>query len=124
MRFYTDSRLHAMLETQTIGNGKKKSFWDKAGFPSTAVNGTLGVEVVVNNPWAGSGDMAPFDQCEFGYLCFIRRPNRRAILLAFYLVIDVAAGGTSGWFPDNKGGKPWYDGSLSALFFSTSFPFT
>lgn len=28
----------------------------------------------------------------------------------------MAAGGTSGWFPDGKGGKPWYDGSLSMFF--------
>jgi hypothetical protein len=42
--------------------------------------------------------------------------------LAFYLIIDLAAGGTSGWFPDNKGGKPWYDGSLSmfSFFYSLS----
>ena len=66
MRFYTDSRLHAMLETQTqaqsIGS-KKRSFWDKAGFPLTAVNGSSGAEVVVTNPWADSSYMAPFDQC-------------------------------------------------------------
>jgi beta-glucanase (GH16 family) len=98
MRFYTDSRLHAMLETQTrtqsIG-GKVKSFWEKAGFPLTAINGSSGAEVVVTNPWAGRGPIAPFDQ-------------------SFYLIIDLAVGGTSGWFPDNKGGKPWYDGSLTA----------
>jgi hypothetical protein len=34
----------------------------------------------------------------------------------FYLVIDLAVGGTSGWFPDSVGGKPWYDGSASAFF--------
>jgi hypothetical protein len=67
MRFYTDSRLHAMLETQS--SGKKKSFWDKAGFPLTAVNASSGAEVVITNPWAGSGDMAPFDQCE--HRCFL-----------------------------------------------------
>jgi len=99
MRFYTDSRLHAMLETQVQGQSlgaKKKSFWDKAGFPLTALNGSAGAEVVVTDPWKGSSYMAPFDQ-------------------SFYLIIDLAAGGTSGWFPDNKGGKPWYDGSLSAM---------
>lgn len=68
MRFYTDSRLHTMLETQvqsqSLGS-KKKSFWDKAGFPLTALNGSSGAEVVVTNPWAGSSDMAPYDQCEY-----------------------------------------------------------
>ena len=72
MRFYTDSRLHAMLETQvqaqSIG-AKKRSFWNKAGFPLTAVNGSSGAEVVVTNPWASSSYMAPFDQC--GYLSVI-----------------------------------------------------
>ena len=74
MRFYTDSRLHAMLETQTqtqaIG-AKKKSFWDKAGFPLTAFNGSSGADVVVTNPWVGSGDMAPFDQCEYCCLFYL-----------------------------------------------------
>ena len=33
----------------------------------------------------------------------------------FYLILDLAAGGTSGWFPDNVGGKMWFDGSKSAM---------
>lgn len=32
------------------------------------------------------------------------------------MVIDLAVGGTSGWFPDSVGGKMWYDGSASAFF--------
>lgn len=35
--------------------------------------------------------------------------------LAFYLIIDLAVGGTSGWFPDNVGGKPWFDGDDRAM---------
>ena len=66
MRFYTDSRLQVMVETQvqaqTLG-AKKKSFWDKAGFPVTALNGSTGAEVVVTDPWEGGSYMAPFDQC-------------------------------------------------------------
>jgi hypothetical protein len=68
MRFYTDSRLHAMLETQTKAQSigaKPRSFWDKAGFPLTALNGSSGAEVVVTNPWADSSAMAPFDQCGY-----------------------------------------------------------
>ena len=34
------------------------------------------------------------------------------IVLAFYLILDVAVGGTSGWFPDGSE-KPWLDGSAS-----------
>ncbi|KAF8954790.1 concanavalin A-like lectin/glucanase domain-containing protein [Flammula alnicola] len=48
-------------------------------------------------PVWGRGRAAPFDQ-------------------SFYLIIDLAAGGTSGWFPDNKGRKPWFDGLLSAYY--------
>ncbi|KAF8737453.1 hypothetical protein AX14_012841 [Amanita brunnescens Koide BX004] len=92
MRFYTDSRLNAMLNVRISGKGN--SFWQRGGFPETAQNGSG--KVVVDNPWANSGPSAPFDQ-------------------AFYLIIDLAVGGTSGWFPDNKGGKPWYDGSLTAM---------
>lgn len=33
----------------------------------------------------------------------------------FYLIINLAAGGTSGWFPDGYGNKPWYDGSATAM---------
>ena len=122
MRFYTDSRLHAMLETQvqaqSIG-AKKKSFWDKAGFPLTALNGSSGAEVVVTNPWAGSSYMAPFDQCGYRYATLFMTETEPSLRhLAFYLIIDLAVGGTSGWFPDNKGSKPWYDGSLSMFFFS------
>lgn len=29
--------------------------------------------------------------------------------------MDLAVGGTSGWFPDNVGNKPWFDGSLTAM---------
>ena len=31
--------------------------------------------------------------------------------VAFYLILDVAVGGTSGWFPDGVGGKMWFDSS-------------
>lgn len=86
MRFSVDARTHAMLNLDFT----KNSFFTDGGFPETVQNGT-GQSVVVN-PWAGRGNSAPFDQ-------------------SFYLIIDLAAGGTSGWFPDNVGGKPWFDGS-------------
>ncbi|KAF8634066.1 hypothetical protein AX17_004329 [Amanita inopinata Kibby_2008] len=91
MRFYTDSRIDAMLNLRITS---KNSFWHRGRFPGTAQNGSA--KVAVTNPWADSGPSAPFDQ-------------------PFYLIVDLAVGGTSGWFPDNKGGKPWYDGSLTAM---------
>jgi len=33
---------------------------------------------------------------------------------AFYLIMNVAVGGTNGWFPDGNE-KPWLDGSQSKL---------
>ena len=72
----------------------KNNFFNDGGFPQTVNNGSG--QVVVTNPWAGRGNSAPFDQ-------------------SFYLIIDVAVGGTSGWFPDNVGGKMWFDGSKSAM---------
>ncbi|KAK9387370.1 concanavalin A-like lectin/glucanase domain-containing protein [Lipomyces mesembrius] len=42
----------------------------------------------VSDPWPGDDLQAPFDQ-------------------EFYLILNVAVGGTNGWFPDNQGNKPW-----------------
>lgn len=42
------------------------------------------------------------------------------IPVAFYLILDVAVGGTNGWFPDGGSEKPWLDGSRSKpLLFDT-----
>jgi len=40
------------------------------------------------NPWVGRGNAAPFDQ-------------------EFYIVLNVAVGGTTGFFPDGVANKPW-----------------
>lgn len=53
--------------------------WDLGGFPSS-----------FQNPWVNEPNSAPF--------------NRE-----FYLVLNVAVGGTNGYFPDGVGGKPWAD---------------
>ncbi|KII85577.1 glycoside hydrolase family 16 protein [Plicaturopsis crispa FD-325 SS-3] len=92
MRFYTDSRLNAMLDLRT--RNEKESFWNQAGFPETAQNGSS--KVVINNIYSGGANSAPFDK-------------------SFYLLIDLAVGGTSGWFPDGVDGKPWYDASSTAM---------
>ncbi|KAF9569993.1 hypothetical protein EC968_002352 [Mortierella alpina] len=49
----------------------------------------------VENPWKGS-KTAPFDQ-------------------EFYIIMNVAVGGASGYFPDNVGDKPWSDKSQHAV---------
>ena len=50
----------------------------------------------MENPWAQTGSNAsPFDQ-------------------DFYVVINLAVGGTNGWFKDGRSDKPWLDGSPTA----------
>ncbi|KAJ7740917.1 glycoside hydrolase family 16 protein [Mycena maculata] len=93
MRFYVDTRVHTTLSITTKTN--KQSFWNRAGFPVTAQNGSG--EVVVEKPASYTNINSPFDQ-------------------PFYLIIDLAVGGTSGWFPDEVGNKPWFDGSLTAMY--------
>ncbi|KAI0368577.1 concanavalin A-like lectin/glucanase [Pilatotrama ljubarskyi] len=96
MRFYVDTRLQAMMNLKITGKGGK-DFFKRGNYPATATNGS-NVAVVVENIWEqqGGSAAAPFDQ-------------------EFYLILDLAAGGTSGWFPDNVGNKPWFDGSKSAM---------
>ena len=96
MRFYVDSRLRAMMNIKITGKGGK-SFFDRANYPATAHNNSASI-IAVPNIWqeAGGSPAAPFDQ-------------------KFYLILDLAAGGTSGWFPDNVGGKPWLDNSQIAM---------
>jgi len=59
-------------------------FWELGEFPDT-----------VKNPWVGGERMAPFDQ-------------------KFYFVINLATGGSNGFFPDDTTGptpKPWLNTS-------------
>ncbi|KIK67729.1 glycoside hydrolase family 16 protein [Collybiopsis luxurians FD-317 M1] len=97
MRMYVDSRLQAMLDLDI--KKSKESFFNRAKYPSTAINSSSGDTVAVQNIWeqAGGGWNAPFDQ-------------------EFYLIIQLAVGGTSGWFPDGVGGKMWTDGSNEAMY--------
>lgn len=68
-----------------------EGLWKRGGFPSFDSNGTHLTDV-----WSQSGhNSAPFDQ-------------------EFYLILNVAVGGTNGWFEDGKSGKPWVDTSLTA----------
>jgi hypothetical protein len=34
---------------------------------------------------------------------------------AFYLIMNVAVGGTNGYFPEKMGDKPWQDSSSTAM---------
>ncbi|XP_042863604.1 beta-1,3-glucan-binding protein isoform X2 [Penaeus japonicus] len=61
------------------------SFWDFSGMDPS-----------FDNPWVAGSKMAPFDQ-------------------KFYLVLNVAVGGTNGFFPDDIGPKPWSNLSPTAF---------
>ncbi|PWZ03733.1 concanavalin A-like lectin/glucanase [Testicularia cyperi] len=74
---------------------KKQNFWKRGQFPYQMANGTL-----LDNPWdevrGPSANAAPFDQ-------------------EFYLILNVAVGGTNGYFLDGKGDdKPWSNDAANA----------
>src|SRR3569833_142974 len=65
--------------------------WQRGAFPQASSNGTR-----ISDVWSQTGrSNTPFDT-------------------QFYLILNVAVGGTNGWFEDSKSGKPWLDGSPSA----------
>ncbi|PPQ99378.1 hypothetical protein CVT24_009208 [Panaeolus cyanescens] len=88
MRIYVDTRLHHMLDLRV-----KRSFFELGDFPGVVQNGTDAV--ILTNPWSNGTKTAPFDQ-------------------PFYLILNIAVGGTNGWFPDGNE-KPWLDGSRTAM---------
>lgn len=91
MWVYIDSRLHRSLDLTF-----NEPFYTRGDFPAVVTNGSTGQEYVLQNPWFGRPNSAPFDQ-------------------PFYLILNVAVGGTNGWFPDGAGNKPWLDSSKSKL---------
>jgi hypothetical protein len=105
---YVDSRLQYMFETKI-----KQSFWERGDFPTVVQNGSQ--SVVLDNPWVNGTKAAPFDQRECLLSPFLPPRHRTDEKLGFYLIMNVAVGGTNGWFPDGPE-KPWLDGSGSACF--------
>lgn len=83
---YIDTRL-----LQVLYSNFNQPFWQRGQFPLSSSNGTR-----LQDPWSQTGNPAtPFDQ-------------------EFYLVLNVAVGGTNGWFKDGASGKPWVDQSPTA----------
>lgn len=89
LRVYVDNRLQHMLDLRF-----DIPFFQRGQFPTSVANGSQ--EILTPNPWSGRGNSAPFDQ-------------------PFYLILDVAVGGTNGWFPDGAGDKPWLNGAINAM---------
>ena len=73
------------LKFSKLGSG---GMWNYGHFAQSLINHST-----LYDPWAASSKPnTPFDQ-------------------PFYLVLDVAVGGTNGYFTDGIGGKPWADQS-------------
>ncbi|PPQ71069.1 hypothetical protein CVT24_009870 [Panaeolus cyanescens] len=87
LRIYVDTRLHTLLDFRF-----NKPFFQRGEFPDTIFNGSSLVPLA--NPWINGTNATPFDQ-------------------EFYLILNVAVGATSGWFPDFQGDKPWLDRAQS-----------
>lgn len=82
------SRARSVLKTAF-----KKSFWSRGDFGVATAKGAT-----YTNPWVNASTAAPFDQ-------------------DFYLILNVAVGGTNGYFED-VAGKPWSnDGDAPAVHF-------
>ncbi|KAF8151651.1 GH16 beta-1,3-glucan recognition protein [Crassisporium funariophilum] len=88
IRMYVDTRLHHLLDLRM-----NEPFFERGDFPPVVQNGSEAV--ILTNPWINGTNAAPFDQ-------------------PFYLILNVAVGGTNGWFPDGSE-KPWLDGSNTAM---------
>ncbi|KAF2643361.1 putative gram-negative bacteria binding protein [Massarina eburnea CBS 473.64] len=83
---YIDSRL-----LQVFFIKFNKLMWDRGSFGKALVN-----DSALYNPWVQTGQKnTPFDH-------------------PFYLILNVAVGGTNGFFPDGVGNKPWGNESPTA----------
>jgi hypothetical protein len=77
---------------QVLYTNFNQPLWERGGFPLSDSNGTR-----LQDAWSVTGrDQTPFDQ-------------------EFYLILNVAVGGTNGWFEDSSQ-KPWTDTSLTARY--------
>ena len=90
---WSDKYLFSFVDTrllQVMYVNFDQPFWEKGDFPTSTDNGTS-----LSNPWAGGSNASPFDQ-------------------NFYLILNVAVGGTNGWFADNVASKPWSNYAANA----------
>lgn len=87
---WVDNRNHKILRTPF---GKKfGTMFDRGKFTELIAYGYVPVDV-----WSQTGRWnTPFDQ-------------------EFYLILNVAVGATNGYFQDGIAGKPWVDGTVTAM---------
>jgi len=82
---YIDTKLRQIFYTPF-----KKPLWERGHFPQIDEKGEL-----VTNPWNTNRDNTPFDT-------------------PFYLIINLAVGGTNGFFKDPDRKKPWDNNAVNA----------
>eukprot|EP00475_Leptophrys_vorax_P045439 TRINITY_DN941_c0_g1_i2.p1 TRINITY_DN941_c0_g1~~TRINITY_DN941_c0_g1_i2.p1 ORF type:complete len:272 (-),score=55.99 TRINITY_DN941_c0_g1_i2:620-1435(-) len=64
----------------------EQTLWEKGGWDKTDLD----------NPWRGGPKNAPFDQ-------------------KYYIIMNVACGGTTGYWEDSEPNKPWIDNDVHAI---------
>ncbi|KAK4504155.1 hypothetical protein PRZ48_005071 [Zasmidium cellare] len=88
---WTDKYIYTYVDSvllQVLYVPFTQRFWDRGHYAASTANGTA-----LMDPWSRTGRLnTPFDQ-------------------KFYLILNVAVGGTNGYFKDSAGGKPWADAS-------------
>lgn len=105
LRIYVDTRLHKTLELTF-----NKPFFERGEFPPYVANGSQ--TIATPDPWVDAQDgVVPGSTWKGGKGGGGNGKNAAPFDKPFYLIMNVAVGGTNGWFPDGVGGKPWLDGS-------------
>ena len=84
---WTSDTIESYIDGQRIFHTNIDDLWDKD---------KAFWQDVSENPWKTGGDDAPFDQ-------------------KFYLIFNVAVGGTNGYFPDYQCGKCWADSDPKSI---------
>lgn len=79
--YWDENRLYTYFDTPSNivldVDMKTQSFWQKGNFGPN-----------YDNPWVNEPNAAPFNK-------------------EFYIIINLAVGGTANYFPDGQGNKPW-----------------
>lgn len=92
---WTDKYLYTYVNThltQVLTVDFNQPFYQRGKYPPVDPTNKTSID----NPWGGRPNNAPFDQ-------------------NFFLILNVAVGGTNGYFPDGRGGKPWSNQSPTPM---------
>lgn len=99
---WTPTYIRVFLDNNRVGEiSVDDGFWKRGNFQG-------------ENIWPNDSPMAPFDKEVFSYWFFffcrsMHTQNEMNCCVQFFLIMNLAVGGTNGYFPDagNDGGKPW-----------------